>query len=229
MHRNHVQFYLRTDPKDKSGRYISKHDHNKIKKYLQKKYDEQVYSMICSEKMALETFITNSDRLSEQVKALYSDMHEEIKQYILPIDISDSDYIRKWLAEDYTPKPISDDIPQFITNNGEQVRSKSELMIANTLYSKKIPYKYECPLRLANGHIIHPDFTILDTKKRCDIYWEHRGMMDDVSYVKHTVIRLKDYAKINIYPGDRLIITEESASSPLGTNEITGIIKHYFG
>ena len=35
-----VQYYLRTDPKDRSGVYISKQSERKIESYLQKKYDE---------------------------------------------------------------------------------------------------------------------------------------------------------------------------------------------
>ena len=64
--------------------------------------------------------------------------------------------------------------------------------------------------------------------KRREIYWEHRGMMDDRMYMKHAVQRLKEYAKSGIFVGDNLLITEETSTLPLGTNEIESVIKHFF-
>ena len=52
-------------------------------------------------------------------------------------------------------------------------------------------------------------------------------MMDDRGYLKHTVQRIKDYRKDGIHVGDNLIITEETASGPLGTDEIISVIKHF--
>ena len=92
----------------------------------------------------------------------------------------------------------------------------------------KVPYKYECPLQIDKGNVIHPDFTVLDVKRRCEVYWEHRGMMDDREYSRHAVTRVKDYEKAGIFLGDKLIITEETGITPLGTYEIERVIKHYF-
>ena len=91
----------------------------------------------------------------------------------------------------------------------------------------QVPYKYECPLILFGGRVIHPDFTLLDTHMRREIYWEHRGMMDDRSYLKDTVQRIKTYRKEGIQLGDNLIITEETSTLPLGTDEILSVIKHF--
>lgn len=95
------------------------------------------------------------------------------------------------------------------------------------LYHYKIPYKYECPLTLKNGFTIYPDFTVLNVKQRKEIYWEHRGMMDDREYIRNSVQRIKQLNKEGIMLGDNLIITEESLTSPLGTDEIKMIIKKY--
>ena len=80
--------------------------------------------------------------------------------------MSDEDYIEQWLSQSYERKTISEDLPIYITEKGERVRSKSEINIANTLFKMNVPYKYECPLELANGIIIHPDFTLLDIDSR---------------------------------------------------------------
>ncbi len=116
----------------------------------------------------------------------------------------------------------------IFTGKMEPVRLKSELNIANALAVKGIPYKYECPLILKNGTRIHPDFTVLNVKERKQIYWEHRGMMDDKDYATRSVLRIKTYMKNGIVIGDQLIITEETSLNPLGTNEIDAIIKEFF-
>lgn len=220
-----VQYYLRTDSKDKSGTYLSKKEDKKIRTYLQKKYDEATIKQINSEIKNLEHILK---RVNSDLRKNYSDYPQEIKQYIVPVDVSDEDYIKEWLSIPYARKSILEDLPVYFTDRGERVRSKSELNIANMLNKMNVPYKYECPIRLSNGKIIHPDFTVLDVKKRREIYWEHRGMMDDRMYLKHAIERVKEYGKSGIYVGDNLLLTEETSTLPLGTNEIERLIRHFF-
>ena len=222
--KNKMQYYLRKDAKDKSGVYLSKKEEKKIKIYLQKKYDMEVLKSVDEEIKNLKRFIEKGPK-NIQIQNVYSECAKEIKEHILPIDITDKDFIEEWLAKPYEKKEISDDMPMYITEKGERVRSKSELNIANILYNMNIPYKYECPLVLSSGYVIHPDFTILDIRRRCEVYWEHRGMMDDEGYLKHTMQRIKDYIREGIMVGDRLIITEESSFMPLGTDEIKKIVR----
>lgn len=222
--KNKMQYYLRTDAKDKSGVYLGKKEEKKIKIYLQKKYDMDVLKIVNEEINNLKRFLEKGSK-DIQIQNIYSECPKEIKEHIVPIDITDKDYIEEWLAKPYEKKEISDDMPMYITEKGERVRSKSELNIANTLFNMNIPYKYECPLVLSSGYVIHPDFTILDIKRRCEVYWEHRGMMDDDNYLKHTMQRVKNYIREGIIVGDRLIITEESSFMPLGTDEIKRIAK----
>jgi len=53
-------------------------------------------------------------------------------------------------------------------------------------------------------------------------------MMDEKDYAKNSVKRIKMLMKEDIYIGDKLIITEETSSNPLGTDEIYAIIKKFF-
>ncbi len=227
-----IQYYLREEGNEKTGTYISKKDVHKIRLYLRKKYDEETLPLIESELKALKDLAKISDSKILSIRNKYSDHPAEIKKNIIPADVSDADYIYEWLSVPYKGKAISEDVPMFITNNGEHVRSKSELTIANALARYGVPYKYECPLTLSNRtsakvQTIYPDFTVLNVKKRREIYWEHRGMMDDPDYSKNSVLRLKQMAREGIYLGDRLIITEETSASSLGTDEIDRVIKHY--
>lgn len=176
---------------------------------------------------SLENFLKKSYEINKKIQNSYSESPQEIQSYINPIDMSDDDYAAEWLNVPYQKKKVDNNVPAFVTNRGEQVRSKSELIIANRLYELEIPYKYECPLTMSGGRVIYPDFTILDSCKRREIYWEHRGMMDNQEYAKHSVQRMKDYNRKGIFLGDNLIITEETAALPLVTSEIDSVIEHY--
>ncbi|MDO4492163.1 MAG: hypothetical protein Q4B85_13970, partial [Lachnospiraceae bacterium] len=165
--------------------------------------------------------------LEKTIQNTYESYPESSKAYIQPINVSDDSFTQMWMQIPYERKMISEEYTTFLTNNGERVRSKSELTIANALYKRKIPYKYECPLRLDKYSVIYPDFTILNSRTRKVIYWEHRGMMDDRDYARHAVKRMKDYQSAGICIGKDLIITEETVNYPLGTNEIDWIIDNY--
>ena len=223
-----VQYYLRQDGADKTGKYIPKSEASTIKQYLQKAYDEKILKLVSQEAQALKKLLDKSENSVNKIRHAYSDFPQEVKNYVIPIDISDEYYVRDWLSIPYEGKAIPEYLPFLETKHKERVRSKSELNIANALAEHGIPYKYECPMQLSNGMIIYPDFTVLDVKRRRVMYWEHRGMMDDKEYAKNSVQRLKTMMGEGIFVGEKLIITEETSTSPLGTNEINAIIKKFF-
>ncbi len=223
-----VQYYLRNNGSEKSGQYIRKSELSMIRKYLQKSYDEKILKLVTTEIKSLKKLLSKSANVVDKIKKTYSAYPTEVKELVIPIDVSDKDYAQKWMDTPYEGKVLQDYLPFFETKRKERVRSKSELNIANALADRGIPYKYECPLQLSNGAIIYPDFTVLDVKRRRVLYWEHRGMMDDKEYAKNSVQRLKTMMWDGIFIGEKLIITEETSTNPLGTNEINAIIKKFF-
>ncbi|MCR5087578.1 MAG: hypothetical protein K6B39_09315 [Lachnospiraceae bacterium] len=222
-----VQYYLRKDTSDKSGRYVRKNETTPIKQHLQKAYDEKVLKIFTAELQGLRVLLQKAENAVNKVRKAYSAYPAEVKKLITPVDVSDEDYIREWMEETYEGKPIPDYLPFWETKRRERVRSKSELNIANALADRGIPYKYECPLQLSNGETVYPDFTVLNVKKRKVLYWEHRGMMDDKEYAKGAVLRLKELMKEGLFVGEELIITEETSANPLGTNEIDAVIRRF--
>lgn len=220
-----TQFYLRTDPGDKSGVYIHKKEESLIKRYLQKTYDEKVQKLIKKEIKSIETLLKHSEDYNLKIQQIYSNNPQVVKNYVRPVDCSDEDYIEYWKGIPYEKNPMPIATVEYKTDNGEYVRSKSEMNIANALLKAGVSYKYECPLKLKNGSVVYPDFTVLDVKNRKLIYWEHRGMMDDRDYVKNSVRKMKSYMKNGIVVGVNLFITEETGANPLGTDEIDEIIK----
>jgi len=69
------------------------------------------------------------------------------------------------------------------TRKGIAVRSKSEVIIADLLFSKGIAFDYERPLEIAGERKL-PDFTIEDSDSGVTYYWEHLGMLQRPSYRK---------------------------------------------
>ncbi len=222
--RGHARCYIRLSPNDRNGKYVPKSDSSRLKKYFEKAYFDRILEEIDTEIYSLENLLKKSENASNHIKQIYSNYPIEIKQSIKPIDCSDEDYAKEWLSQPYIPKEISDDVPVFRTDKGELVRSKSELNIANALFKHNIPYKYEYPVILKNGIIVHPDFVVLKTSERKEIFWEHRGMMGDSQYAEKSVKKIKSYSRIGIVIGDNLIITEETGNYPLGTDEIENVI-----
>lgn len=224
---NHTQFYLRKDKTDTNGEYLAKSDKTKIGIYTQKAYDEKILKIVKEEIKVLNSFMRRSQNNVNMIQQVYSNYPDEVKKYVTPIDMSDEDFIKLWQSIPYEAIIIPEYIPVYETKKKERVRSKSELNIANALYEKGIPYKYEYPLKLKNGVIIHPDFTILNVERRKVIYWEHRGMMDDKDYARNSVQKMKSYMQNGFFLGSELIITEETSTNPLGTNEIKAVISKY--
>jgi len=227
MNKGRAQFYLRSNSNEKGGKYISKKEYPKIKTHLQKVYDQKVLNLIDEEIELIKTFLNKSESIHNQIESIYSNYPTEIRNYINPVTKHTQDDIEAWLKTPYKGLEIFSE-NTYESNKGDIVRSKTELNIANLLFQYGIPYKYECPLRLANGNVIYPDFTIYDIKHGRIVYWEHRGMMDDRGYARDSVVKIKDYMKSGIMLGDNLIITEETSIAMLDTADIKAIIKHYF-
>ena len=223
--RNNVQYYHRKEKSDRVGKYIPYRRIELAKALAQKAYDKEVLETACRECDILKTLLDYYSRMI--VEQIYENLPEARRKLIIPIRRTDEEYIKAWESLEYERKGFSDDAPEFITEKNERVRSKSELIIANTLKRKEVPYRYESPLRLKGIGVVHPDFTILNIRKRETFYWEHLGMMDDPVYSENAMKKIRYYIKNGIYPGESLIITHETRLQPLGTSEIEEMIVHY--
>lgn len=139
--------------------------------------------------------------------------------------ISDEEYVKRWLAVDYPRMGFEENAPEFITERGERVRSKSEKIIADKLNSLGIPYRYEYPLLLAGNIIRRPDFMILKMPERKEVYLEHLGMMDKTEYIEDTVYKWNLYEKNGLYLGDTLFFTHETSKNPLNTRVLDELLR----
>ncbi|MCQ2519494.1 MAG: hypothetical protein MJ107_03075 [Lachnospiraceae bacterium] len=145
----------------------------------------------------------------------------------IPIDACSENIIQAWLNQEPDSPPIHPESLIHKTISGHMVRSKSEVLIATCLSSHGIPFKYEFPLNI-NGVTYHPDFTVMHPKTLKIYYWEHFGLMDNITYKDNALHKISNYCSNGIYPSDQLIMTFETSLTPLNVNEIERIISQFF-
>jgi exodeoxyribonuclease V alpha subunit len=90
--------------------------------------------------------------------------------------------------------------------SGDMLRSKSEVIIANMLHDRSIPFRYEQPLFAGDGTLRLPDFTVTWAGKT--YFWEHLGRLDLVDYAEEWEHKRAWYERW--FPG-QLVTTEEGA------------------
>lgn len=222
---NRIQYYYKADSKDAKRKYIRKMDETLIKNLCQKDYDEKVLELAKKELFHLENVASLSEKgLCEDA---YMNLHEDRKCYVTPIELSDEEFVEQWQRQEYVAKGFAINAPEYYTEKGERVRSKSEILIANILYKHGIMYRYEAPLYLNDFGIIHPDFTVLNVRERKEYYWEHMGKMDDSEYVNNALRRIEAYEKNGIWPGKNLILTYETLEHPINLKNVEQMIHVY--
>lgn len=223
-----MQFYHSTE-NNKNGRYIKKENHSLIQCLAQKEYYEKLQKALYKEAKELCRII-NFLKQDELLK-VYSSLKNGTKQQISPITLENENYAELWKNISYPKKPFYENHPCFITSTGLNVRSKSEMLIAQTLDSLGIPYRYEFPLKVhAEKGVFktfHPDFLCLNIKTRKEFYWEHFGLLENQEYLLSAIQKLAVYEKNGIIQGKNLIVTMESQTSPISTASITKLAQAF--
>jgi hypothetical protein len=225
------QYYHYTNPKDKKGRFISRKETKLAVQLAQKDYDISIIKLLKKQIEATRQYLKNINSIS----ACYTNLSPARQQLITPVTLTDKQYAEQWQSVSWQGRSFADDSPAHTTSKGERVRSKSEVLIADTLYRLKIPYRYEFPLEIkrypkekhSQSITFHPDFMCLNVRTRKEFYWEHFGLMDNFEYAQNTAGKLRLYAENNIFPGQNLIITMETQAEPLTTKIVEMMIKAF--
>ena len=212
-----------------SRKYLGRNKAVLIQSMVEKSYYKQLLRESRKAQLTLKHFLDDYDP-DAQIR-VYEKMHTIRKSLVTPLIKPYDQFAEEWLekhrameAANPNTFPKSGD---FVTDNGEMVRSKSEILIANLLKKMGLYYVYECPLEVP-GACIYPDFTILNPITRETWYWEHRGMMDKEDYVDDNMRKARHYADIGVFPGHRLVISEESLSYPLRIRDVEALIRLFF-
>lgn len=136
---------------------------------------------------------------------------------------SRSDAMERWGTAEYNKSKNHPEGLIHPTLKGDMVRSKSEALIADILFERKIPYRYESEIIL-DGIVYHPDFTILHPGSGKIVYWEHFGKLDDPDYIHKNADRIATLARNGILPSKNLIISSETRQFPLSRQSICELI-----
>ena len=165
-----------------------------------------------------------------EMEEIYDNLSVERKNLVVPIQISVEEKIKQWQSEVYEKNMLYSEKLRYETEQGDMVRSKSEVIIANILYQnrKSLLYKYERPLEIIeNGRTktIYPDFTIINGGTGRMMYWEHAGRMDDPYYANDFVRKMNMYITNNLLPGRDVIITYESQNNPLDIKVVKRLVQ----
>lgn len=124
---------------------------------------------------------------------------------------------RRWVAAEYERSGYELHRKTHITARGLQLRSKSEVIIAERLDYYDIAYRYE-QLLYIGGYSFAPDFTILT--QRGKVYWEHCGIVNDKSYMNKHNWKMQMYETGGIVPWKNLIVTYDNEEGHMDTRLI---------
>ena len=122
-----------------------------------------------------------------------------------------------------------------VSEKGEFMISKSEVIIADKLHNNSIQYVYEAEISDDRGIAIHPDFTIEDSDTGITYYWEHLGLLTKDDYRSKWKRKTEWYERSGIVEytknpdaDKQLIITRDKPDGGIDSSEIKEIIDKLF-
>lgn len=135
------------------------------------------------------------------------------RPFILSYLQNEYDEIIEWYLNDF---PHNEEYPEnlvFPVKLGFNVRSKSEVLIADRLYEEGILFHYEEQLSFPDTNAF-PDFLTMLSIYEKNI-WEHFGAMDKEYYFNRARGKILTYLDNRWFPGVNMIATFETKQSPL--------------
>ena len=255
---NKTVFYLRT--KEGKQLYVKPTDTRQIEELASVYYAKKIKDAALNEKKQIDNClaILKKDPDTSEIDKVDATLPKEIMKNAVITELANEGYARKWQDGNSIVRKwrthSKDDYHIYKTMRGDYVASKSEVMIADRLFVKGIPYHYEIAFtpeveedkgkpiydyfgRLAGYEVInsnpqdadtlHPDFYVLNKRTRKAYFWEHLGKMDDPEYCRKNFNRFMRILDSGYTIGEDLIVTHEDSRHPLMTESIDEIVKRY--
>ena len=233
-----AEFYHLKEAGSAIGSYIPVSQRDFAARLAQKDYDAKLLKQVRREIWILENYLRLT-KSGDLLQNLFERLCPARRTLVEAVTLSDEEYALRWRKELEQGQsvqgqrgPFSEEAPKYFTANGERVRSKSEVIIADALLRNGVPYFYEVPLKLkrsgeAGSAIFHPDFLCLNVRTRSEFYWEHFGMMGDEDYKNNAAGKLNLYAANGFFPGRNMIFTMESGEEALDTRVVEKMIREF--
>lgn len=216
------KWYYRAE-KDSDAVYIPKKKRKLAEQYAQKKYLSLLKKDLEQECRALDFYIRHHKERPWEAETFFNS-NLGYQELLLPYFKPKSQELSEWMQAPYEKNPHWEKQLKQPLENGNIVRSKSEVMISMILDKYHIPYRVECKLEIG-GNIYYPDFTIRHPETGEYYYYEHLGLIDKYEYLKKNVEKIHDYITHGIIPMKNLILTFETKDEPLTLEMIEWMIQ----
>ncbi len=207
-----TRFYHITQKGDTKGRYLPMSEKELVAELANKDYAQRLLTEAERELMETKVFLQKAEKNTSE--SLHAGLIPQRQELVDPILRNEEERIRYWNSLPYSTSSYEPEEKIFQTRRGEMVRSKSELLIADMYYELGIPYRYECALKLKNGKVKHPDFTLYHSGRRMVLYHEHLGRLDDEGYRLRNMKKLRQYEESGIFLGKNLLVSWEAEKFP---------------
>lgn len=205
--------------------YLPKHCAAEAEQLAKKKYLQARKDALMQELTAINFYLRHhTEAISQTDQLFYDPRYAGLLRATMEPEAPD---ILEWANAPYERNTKYPEKLIHPTMKGDMVRSKSEAFIANSLYQKNIPYRYECALEL-DGIIYYPDFTILHPRTRKKWIYEHFGIMDNTSYAHNATNKIELYSSHGYIMNANFIATFETAEFPLDSVLVEELIELYF-
>lgn len=220
-----LQFYCRTKGNNKRC-YLSKKNTDQISGLANKYYINKTLPILKKNLYAAEKFIALHSAREE--RDVYSSMPQDLQILNNNLFLYKPKFIETWQKRPYVRNPYKNESLIYDSARGDKVRSKSEVIIANSFFKHELAYLVEFPFKLKQSNkTIYPDFTILNPNTLKEVYWEHFGMMDDPEYANAAVKRIQMLNDAGLMLGKNLICTFESSNTPLSSSLVESYIQEF--
>ena len=223
---NSYQYYWKDAGTDEAWEYLANARHSKAEKIIQKRYLDRLLVNAKKELAQLNHYLAKTNPAA--LNQIYENYQEGRKRVVTPIEETDEEFVSCWEKVKCEGLGFEDGAPEFYTDRNERVRSKSEVIIANLLSKYGVPYRYEYPIKLKGGQVVHPDFIGLNVKRRKEILLEHFGLLDNDMYVENAIRKLNAYERNGYHLGDNLMITYETGNCPLDLKNLQEMLKRVY-
>ena len=232
----YYRFYIRYDQKES---VMIGGDNNSLRagqeKYVEKKNEivpvlaEKVFYeqlIACVEKRVrrLEDFLEDNKSLRDEAREL---LPEPIRN-LLPAMHEEEDFVISWKKQAVNAETLNiyPEEKVYTAVDGTRTRSKAEVIIANELNRRGIPYVYEKILKLSDGNFVSPDFTMPDALGEREIILEHFGKMGESGYCEKALRKINLYQKNGYLLGDNFFALFESVNVTLDTANMMSLLDY---
>ena len=124
-----LQFYRKTTPGDYQGTYMPREEDALARRLVQKDYNQRALEKARDELRLIKSFQTSLQKKSTDTA--FAALDDTRKTLVTPATLTDAQYAERWQKQPYRKTKKYEENQKLTTDNGELVRSKSEVIIAN--------------------------------------------------------------------------------------------------